>query len=86
MTVTVLILPIRYDAGLGWQVCATHRAQQWGVVARRRGHRDAIILRAPTKARAEQAVPGVERMFAGPLRRYRLGARMGAKPSQGELT
>lgn len=76
MTALVIILPVRYDTGLGWHVCDVYRAQQWGVVAQKRGQRAAIIVRHPTKVRAEQARVSVERMFAGPARSYRFGSRM----------
>lgn len=75
------VVPVRRRNGTSgpWIMCAEHRAQSWAVGCFRRGERVLFIVRFDTKGRAQEAVQGVERLFAGPTRGYRLGARMGAR-------
>lgn len=88
MSAKFKVVPVRRrDGDKGpWIMTAEHKAQAWAVACFRPGERVAFIVYSFSKSKAENALAGTERMFAGPLRRYRLGARMGAKPSQGEQT
>lgn len=79
MTPKIKVVPVRRrDGNAGpWIMTADHKAQAWAVACFRRGQRVVFILYSATKARAEAAVTSVERMFAGPVKGYRLGRRMG---------
>lgn len=73
------VVPVRY--GFGWQLTDIHRAEQWAVAQFRKGHRMTILLRCPTKAKAEAQLQAVQRAYEG-ISTYRLGKRMPKKELQ----